>query len=183
MLREASNFLKLEALSELVENIVGSSKAWIEVDYRILPGGRSIKTKESKKAGNVVELNPNRRYLYVNFNRLSALYMKEARDTQHAIPKETLEYYLQHSPEYIGAIPSMKFKLIDNQLGYTPQDPNLTKTRVTTAMVFDYDAIVDNYGISLEVATGYHESETSSEVPQPPSEDPPVELPEDMPLF
>ena len=167
----------------IIENIVGSSKAWIEVDYRILPGGRSIKTKESKKAGTLVELNPNRRYLYVNFNRLSSLYMKEARDTQHAIPKETLEYYLQNSPEYVGSIPSMKFKLIDNQLGYTPQDPNLTKTRVTTAMVFDYDAIVDNYAISLEVATGYHESDAGHESQQEPKEDPPVELPEDLPLF
>ena len=78
---------------------------------------------------------------------------------------------------------SMKFKHIDNQLGYTPQDPNLAKTRTTTAMVFDYDAIVDNYGISLEIATGFQPGDTTAEDPQPPREDPPVELPEDMPLF
>ena len=160
---------------ETVENMVGSSKAWIEVDYRIMPGGRRISTRESKKSGADVELNPHKRYLFVNFNRLSSLYLKEGRDAQHVIPKDSLKYYLENSPEYIGTILAMKFKLIDNQLGYTPSDPNLAKTRTTTAMVFDYDSIVDNYGISLEIASGFREVEDSPGEPIPP--------PEDLPLF
>lgn len=147
---------------ETVENLVGSSKAWIEVDYRISRGGRRIKTRESKQSGQDVELNPNRRYLYVNFNRLSALYIKECRDAQKGIPKDSLKYYLEHSPEYVGTIMSMKFKLIDNQLGYTPSDASQAKTRTTTAMVFDYDAVMDNYGISLEVMMGYNENDNSA---------------------
>ena len=162
---------------ETVENLVGSSRAWIEVDYRISRGGRRIKTKESKQSGQEVELNPNRRYLYVNFNRLSALYVKEGRDTQKVIPKETLKYYLQHSPEYVGTIPSMKFKLIDNQLGYTPSDSSQAKTRTTTAMVFDYDAIIENYGISLEVVMGYNEIDNPLPAPEPEeTDDMPPEL-------
>ena len=174
---------ELSIFWKAVENVVGSSRAWIEVDYRILPGGRKIKTRESMKYGNTVELNPDRRFLFVNFNRLSSLYLKECRDTDHAIPKDTLEHYLLHSPEYVGTILSMKFKLVDNQLGYTPSDPNLAKTRTTTAMVFDYDAIVEHYEISLDVATGYRESETTPEEQPPQPVEPPVELPEDMPLF
>lgn len=149
---------------EAVENLVGSSKAWIEVDYRIQRGGRRIKTKESAKAGHDVELSAERRFLFVNFNRLSSLYLKEAREGQNVIPKDSLKYYLENSPEYVGTMPSMKFKLIDNQLGYTPSDPNQTKTRTTTAMVFDYDAVTLNYGVSLEVLTGFRESD---DVPSP----------------
>lgn len=147
---------------ETVENLVGSSKAWIEVDYRIRRGGRRIKTRESAKSGQEVMLNPDRRYLYVNFNRLSALYLKEGRDAQRVIPKDSLKYYLENSSEYVGTIMSMKFKLIDNQLGYTPQDSYQAKTRTTTAMVFDYDAVCDHYGISLEVLRGYFESDSDS---------------------
>ena len=165
---------------ETVENMVGSSKAWIESDYRIMPGGRRIKTKESAKGGTLVELNPNKRYLFINFNRLSSFYWKECKDMQHAIPKESLKYYLEHSPEYLGIILAMKFKMIDNQLGYTPSDPNLAKTRTTTAMVFDYDAIVDNYGISLEIATGFRDDEP---LPDEKPLTPPEEVVEDMPLF
>lgn len=162
---------------ETVENLVGSSRAWIEVDYRISRGGRRIKTRESRQSGQDVELNPNRRYLYVNFNRLSALYIKEGRDAQKVIPKDSLKYYLEHSPEYVGTIMSMKFKLIDNQLGYTPSDANQAKTRTTTAMVFDYDAVVDHYGISLEVVMGYHETDNPEPVEEPePAGDLPPEL-------
>lgn len=151
---------------ETVENLVGSSKAWIEADYRILPGGRRIKTRESKQQGQDVELNPHRRYLFVNFNRLSSLYLKEGRDAQRVIPKDSLKYYLEHSSEYVGTVPSMKFKMIDNQLGYTPSDASLAKTRTTTAMVFDYDAVAEHYSISLEVGIGYNIAES----PEPPQE-------------
>jgi len=160
--------------------MVGSSRAWIESDYRILPGGRRIKTKESAKSGTLVELNANKRFLFINFNRLSSLYWKECKDMQHAIPKESLKYYLEHSPEYLGTILAMKFKQPDNQLGYAPSDPSMAKTRTTTAMVFDYDAIVDNYGISLEIATGFRDNEP---LPGEQPIAPPEEEVEDMPLF
>ena len=156
---------------ESVENLVGSSKAWIEVDYRIKRGGGRIKTKESVKAGHEVELNAERRYLFVNFNRLSSLYLKEARDGQNIIPKDSLKYYLENSPEYVGTMLSMKFKLIDNPQGYTPSDPNQAKSRTTTAMVFDYDAVVLNYGISLEVMAGFRDSDEPSPVATPAATD------------
>ena len=165
---------------ETVENLVGSSRAWIEVDYRISRGGRRIKTKESKQSGQEVELNPNRRYLYVNFNRLSSLYLKEGRDAQKVIPKDSLKYYLEHSPEYVGTIMSMKFKLIDNQLGYTPSDATQAKTRTTTAMVFDYDAVMDHYGISLEVAMGYNENDNPTAVEAESTDDIPTGTPPEL---
>lgn len=170
---------------ETVENMVSSSKAWIEVDYRIKPGGGRIRTRESKTSGHDVELNPHRRYLFVNFNRLSSLYLKEGRDSQQkVIPKDSLKYYLEHSPEYIGTALSMKFKQIDNQLGYSPADATQAKAKVTTAMVFDYDAVESNYGISLEVVTGYIDADDSLfAAPEPMPGSGEDDLPEDKPLF
>lgn len=156
---------ELAGFWETVENLVGSSRAWIEVDYRIVRGGRTVATLESKKAGTGgVFLNPNRRFVFMSFNRISSLYLKEGRDTLHTIPKDSLKYYLENSPEYVGTARSFKFKLIDNQLGYTPMDNAATKTRTTTAMIFDYDAISDNYGISLDSGTGFVDTEALEDI-------------------
>ena len=169
---------EIAAFWETIENLVGSSRAWIDADYKIARGGRTISTKESRRAGTDVQLNAGRRYLYINFNRLSGLYQKEGGGDRKPLPKSSLRYYLENSAEYVGTVPSMKFKLIDNALGYTPSDPSQAKVRVTTAMAFDYDAIVDRYGINLDVSVGYHEQED----PDPVRPDT-VDVPEDMPLF
>ena len=163
---------------ETVENLVGSSRAWIEADYKISRGGRTISTKESRKNGTAVELNPGRRYIYINFNRLAALYQKDGGGDRKPLPKSSLRYYLENSAEYVGTVPSMKFKLIDNAMGYTPTDPNQTKVRVTTAMAFDYDAVVERFGVNLDVTVGYHDAE-----PQETFAPEPEDAVDDMPLF
>lgn len=179
---------ELAGFWETVENMVVSSKAWIEIDYRIIRGGRTIKTQESKKAGTGgVELNPHRRFLLVNFNRMSSLYLKEGKDALHTIPKDSLKYYLENSPEYVGTALSVKFKQPDNQLGYTPTDNALAKTRTSTAMIFDYDAVSDNYSVSLDLGTGYVDREALEDIaaaaasPVPPAAESGED--QDMPLF
>lgn len=171
---------EITAFWETVENLVGSSKAWIEADYKITSGGRTIQTKESKRAGTDVTLNAGRRYLFINFNRLAALYQKESGGDRKPLPKSSLRYYLENSAEYIGTVPSMKFKLPDNQLGYTPSDPSQAKMRVTTAMAFDYDALVDRIGINLDISTGYWPEAPVTDGAGPADAG---TIPEDMPLF
>lgn len=157
---------ELSGFWETLDTLVTSSRIWIDVDYKIRNGDKPIKTKESQKNGTEFMPNPDHRYLLINFKRISALYQKEGKDTQgKTIPSETLRYYLEHSPEYMGTCPKVKFKLIDNQLGYTSSDLANTKTKVTTAMVFDYDSIMANYGINLEISTGYVEDDESSSEP------------------
>lgn len=75
----------------------------------------------------------------------------------------------------------MKFKLPDNQLGYTPSDPSQAKVRVTTAMAFDYDALVERVGINLDISTGY-----IAEGPEAPAGAAPEsvgDIPDSEPLF
>ena len=167
---------ELSGFWETVDSLVSSSRIWIQVDYKIKTG-KPIKVL----GGGVVELHPDKKYLFVNFNRLAELYMKVGRESGgKTIPKESLKYYLEHTPEFMGTEKSEKFKLIDNQQGYTPADNNATRTRTTTAMVFDYELIRSTYNIDLEVGTGYQPDEDAA-----PSETPAIEIagifPEDMP--
>ena len=151
---------ELSGFWEILETLVSSSRIWINIDYKIRDGSKPIRTKESKRSGGEFIPHPDRRYLLINFKRISSLYQKEGRDTRgKTIPSETLRYYLEHSPEFMGTCEKVKFKMPENQQGWTPQDESTAKAKVTTAMVFDYDAIQATYGISLDVMTGYSEEE------------------------
>lgn len=141
---------ELSGFWEIVENLVASGQAYINIDYKLCAGDRPFAIKESD-----VPFEPKHgvRYIYLAFQRLSALYMKEGKDVNgKVIPRDSLKYYLEHSPEFIGTAKSMRFKLLENKT-YVSSNPETGKSRVTTAMVFDYDALKVNYGIDLDIST------------------------------
>ena len=132
----------------------------MKVDYHIRMGtgnGRPMRICESS---NPLELDPQKPYLYINFSRIAQLYAKEGRDSNgKIIPKETLKYYLEHSQEFLGTCRSMRFKVIENAQGYTPDDDR-ARSKVTTAMIFDYNAILENYNIDIDINPIYSEDDT-----------------------
>lgn len=88
------------------------------------------------------------------------MYAKEGKDAAgKTIPRETLKYYLEHSPEFLGTAKSMRFKMIETPQGYTPADGESARSKVTTAMIFDYSMIKDNYNIDIDIASGYNDAE------------------------
>ena len=98
--------------------------------------------------------------MYINFARISQLYAKEGKDSNgKTIPRETLKYYLEHSPEFCGTAKSVRFKLIETPQGYMSSTDESAKSKVTTAMIFDYDMIKDNYNINLDITSGYAEED------------------------
>ena len=70
-----------------------------------------------------------------------------------------MKYYLEHSPEFLGTAKSMRFKMIETPNGYAPSDGDTAKSKVTTAMIFDYDMIKDNYNIDIDISSGYTEND------------------------
>lgn len=143
---------ELSGFWDTVDILVSSGKIWIDVDYRIRIGGKPLSIREGGKS---FEPNQSKSYLYINFQRISSLYEKEGRESGgKTIPRETLKYYLEHSPEFMGTAKCMRFKLIENASGYISSNPAVGKTKVTTAMIFDYDAIKESYGIDIDVS-GY----------------------------
>lgn len=146
---------ELSGFWEIVDILVASSKIWIEADFRIKMGtgtGKKISIQESRTG---LELDSSKRYLYINFARISQLYAKEGKDSNgKTIPRETLKYYLEHSPEFCGTAKSVRFTLIESPLGHMSASEETKKSKVTTAMIFDYDMICENYNINLDVTTG-----------------------------
>lgn len=144
---------ELSGFWDIVDTLVSSAKMFTQVDYKIKSGVKEIKIKE----GIPVIPPANKRYLYISFARISSLYYKEAKECGKGIPKETLKYYLEKSPEFVGTTGAERFKLLASATGFVQED-KYSKGKVTTAMVFDYDAIEKNYGIHIDI-TGYIDDE------------------------
>lgn len=163
---------ELSGFWEMVDILASSGKIWIKVDYHIKPGGmKPVRIKENREAP--LELNPAKKYLFINYKRIATLYSKEGKDSGvKVIPKDSLKYYLENSPEFCGTALSMRFRKIDNPSGYAPSSPEAGSSNVNTAMIFDYDLLTKNYDISLDVDPGYYEeasAEPVSGIPAPPS--------------
>lgn len=151
---------ELSGFWEIVDILVASSKIWIKVDYHIKMGSGTGRPLQIQQSNIPLELDPNKQYLYINFKRISQLYAKEGKDAAgKTIPRETLKYYLEHSPEFLGTAKSMRFKMIETPQGYTPADGESARSKVTTAMIFDYSMIKDNYNIDIDIASGYNDAE------------------------
>lgn len=148
---------ELSGFWETVDILVSSGKVWNKVDYHIKQGQRMVKIRESP---NPTELNPSRRYLFLNYSRVAQLYAREGRESGgKVIPRETLKYYLEHSPEFMGTAKSVRFRMIESPSGYMPSNPDTGQSKVTTAMIFDYEAIVESYGIDINVSSGYRDDD------------------------
>lgn len=156
---------ELSGFWDTVEILVSSSKMWIKADYHIRSGVEPSRVFRGKTP---VELSPGRRYLFINFKRLSSLYVKEGKDcVGKTIPADSLKYYLENSAEFVGRAKSVRFRLIETPTGYTPSSPDAGQSKVTTAMVFDYDALKENYDIDLDVEQGYKDDNDGPASPGP----------------
>ena len=140
---------ELSGFWDTLDILVSSSKVWINVDYRIEAGKN---TEHSIREGAPIFLRSDKRYLFLSFSRVASLYSKETRDSgSKSIPAESLKFYLEKSDEFLGTAKSVRFKMVDTPQGYI--GATSSKTKVTTAMIFDYDAIIDKYGIDIDIVT------------------------------
>ena len=156
---------ELAGFWETVDILASSGKIWIGVDYHIKASTKKgIPIKESKT---LLELPEGTRYLSVSFLRISQLYAKESRDSESKkIPRDSLKYYLEHSREFLGTKKAERFKVIQNPTGFVPAGDAATG-RTTTAMLFDYKMICENYGIDLDTSRSYTDNTDEQDDPEP----------------
>jgi DNA primase catalytic core len=146
---------ELSGFWETIEMLVASNELWIKADYHIKMFTKPVAILESKYKQEFVQ---GKRYLCINFPRMAHLYAIKGRASDSkTIPRDTLRYYLEHSSEFIGTAKSMRFRLIENVSGWMPEDDGFGKSKVTTSMMFDYDALRENYGIDIDVSKGFRE--------------------------
>lgn len=87
--------------------------------------------------------------LYLQHTRVFQKYLKHGSMTRgNVLPVKTLEYYLSNSKEYLGKKSAVAFKMKLSDADPTHHDLSISRN-VTTAMVFNYDRLQNEYEISV----------------------------------
>lgn len=141
----------------VVSYLLQDGEIFNEADYRI---DYEKKFKSNLVKNEMVFVRP-RPILKMRKNRIFMLYKKFAKQVgDAALPPESLKYYLENSKEYMGVKNSVRFKNI--QKGVEVKKAIETESggrefRSTSsteqAMCFDYEQIMENYNINLEIDT------------------------------
>ena len=139
---------------EVVQYLFSDGQFYNNGDFKIKTLEK-LKTKE-----NTYEWTQPRRVLFMQKSRVFTLYAKTAKTTDSRnIPKDSLEYYLVNSPEYYGEYYiSERFEKVVNGVQAIEFDDITNRSRKlyvhNRAICFDYDALVNRFGISLGVDGG-----------------------------
>lgn len=148
---------ELASFWQVVDYIHQNGEIFNEADYR-------IKYETSFKGKGVTDkiiFRQQKPVLYLCTKRVMMLYKKNGKSVgESTLPVESLRHYLEISKEYIGTKTAVRFKNLSNHIESTM--PGKTTdgqvkiqqtTRVDWALAFDYEQLVENYGINLEVDT------------------------------
>jgi DNA primase len=158
--RQNSETKKSNELSifwSIVEFLANDGLIKEEVDYKI-DCVNFLKTDTMN-----AQFNQPIQVLYINHSRLFQLYRVHGNKTkENIIPLKTLEYYLQHSKEYMGKKGSVAFrveengKIVKDEVDTADLHGNkmIQKRKITTAFAFNYDML----GINLITTTDKVES-------------------------
>ena len=120
----------------------------LKVDIK-MDGRRQTVNREYGNAKKILMIPTNSRMF-----ALYALHLQKTREK--VIPENTLKYYLENSPEYIGKVNSVRFASVDNVKDWPRQftakcfqyQPRLSEKPVQ-AFCLDFEAVEAAYGVSL----------------------------------
>ena len=120
----------------------------LKVDIK-MDGRRQTVTREYGNAKKILMIPTNSRMF-----ALYALHLQKTREK--VIPENTLKYYLENSPEYIGKVNSVRFASVENVKDWPRQfsakcfqcQPRLSEKPVQ-AFCLDFEAVEAAYGVSL----------------------------------
>ncbi|MBO4665679.1 MAG: DNA primase [Paludibacteraceae bacterium] len=123
-----------------------------------------------------------KRILYIKIKQIAELYTLQARRTgEPLLPKNSLEYYLENSPAYLGK-KIVRFKDIirgvvqyENITNADGTSRNIQKSHTEQAYCFDYDKLVEQYDINLIPS----DDDEPADEPEPV----PVEVPKQTTMF
>ena len=144
---------ELNIFWDIVSFLRQEGKIWLGGDYRIELENR-IKCTNHKYE---IEFPAAKKILYLRHTRIFQLYKMHGRYVNEALlPPASLQHYLENSDAYIGRKQSIRFKNIVNgvqtriEVIEKGQVTNRPVTAVDQALVFDYDLLVNQFGLNLE---------------------------------
>ena len=151
---------ELSIFWKTIDYLKKDNQAFGLADYRIheytklrvdvkMDGRRQAVTKEFGKAKKILLIPTN--------SRLFTLYGIHLQKThEKVIPENTLKYYLENSPEYLGKMNSVRFAAVENVKDWPRKfnendfqsQPRLSEKPVQ-AFCLDYESVESAYGINL----------------------------------
>lgn len=141
---------ELKNFWECVKELTEKGELAIERDFRII-SEMTLKTDLVNK-----EFFPSKLILYIRPSRVFPLYQKQCHKLGKTyLTRNSLKYYLESSKEYLGAKKSVRYKTIIREPGQTRIEEGksdnkvLVKPQIERAICFDYEAIMNNYGIDI----------------------------------
>ncbi len=127
----------------------------MQADYRI----ESVNQLKVDNSSTPIEFQQPKKILYLRYKRVFELYQLHCKKTgESLLAKSSLPFYMEHSPAFLGKKRSFRFKNVIQ--GYTQssvpdgQSGLTTESVLDQAYCFDYDMIVEQYGVNLDVVYG-----------------------------
>ena len=127
----------------------------MQADYRI----ETISRLKVDSSSSQIEFAEPKKILYLRYKRVFELYQLHSKKIgESLLAKSSLPFYMEHSPAYLGKKRSFRFKNVIQ--GYTQssvpdgQSGLTTESVLDQAYCFDYDMIVEQYGVNLDVVYG-----------------------------
>ena len=140
---------------DIVNYLRQEGQVIMEADYR-------LQWEEKLKVDNsnyVQEFSAPKQILYLRYKRIFELYQMHGKKVgETLLPKPSLAYYLENSPAFLGKKRSYRFRNIIQ--GYTMTgivrdlngiEHSKTETILDQCYCFDYDKIVELFGVNLGV--------------------------------
>lgn len=153
--RECRSTNELANFWAVVDYLHQNGEVFIDADYRI----KYETSFRGKGMRDKIEWQRARPILYLCPKRIMMLYKKNGKIVGDAtLPVESLRFYLENSKEYIGTKYAVRFKNLSNVRESTMEVtgasgmPSVQATsRTDWALCFDYQLLMENYNINLEV--------------------------------
>lgn len=150
---------ELASFWQVVDFLHLNGEIFIDADYRIKYEtefkGKGFQEKIIFRGAKAV--------LYLRTKRVMMLYRKNGKSVgETTLPVESLRHYLEISKEFLGIKNAVRFKNLSNVMESTTSttmangSQTVTKTSTTDwALCFDYQMLVENYGINLEIESAH----------------------------
>ncbi|MEG2063504.1 MAG: DNA primase [Alistipes sp.] len=131
-----------------LDSLASLGKIQMKAEYKIVPGPDWCFAKKKERK----ELPADHEYLLLYFGPTADLYTMHSKTLGvHYLPKSSLQEYLQKSDEFMGTKSGVRF-LPHLGIGGGINDNVGAQSKVTSAMVFDYTALMGKYEISLSMS-------------------------------
>ncbi|MBE0663773.1 MAG: toprim domain-containing protein [Bacteroidales bacterium] len=128
-----------------------------KVDFKVLFRNEDLTTDRGK----IGFAESPRNIIYLNHTRIFQKYRKHGAQTRDMVlPIKTLEYYLANSKEYYGKVRSTAF-IMKSGMESAPDTDGKVQRQITTAMLFDYEMLSNNYDVNVILGEAEDEEVTT----------------------